>query len=214
MKRQTRSFGIERVCLFFSTFQLNPFQLLLTFALKSRHMKALGLFFVLSILIFACNPSSNQREGAPERDLETERLQREVDSLKRIKAELQEQLQENRSEATPPMEPSEEPILNEPDDPASGPIGVISAKKVISSDFKPILQLDLQNNSDKTVRSVELGVDFSYNSNKISENCHFEKTINVSIAPGASKRYTLPIPGEYDKTCADKAWVVVKNVGY
>jgi hypothetical protein len=177
-------------------------------------MKALGLSFILSILIFACNPGPNQREGAPERDLETERLQREVDSLKRIKAALQEQLQENRGEATLPVEPSEEPKLNEPDDPSSGPIGVISAKKVISSDFKPILQLDLQNNSDKTVRMVEFGVDFSYNSSKISENCHFEKTISVSIAPGASKRYTIPIPGEYDKTCADKAWVVVKGVEY
>jgi hypothetical protein len=173
------------------------------------------LIVALLFSFFACETGST-RPGAPQRDSETERLQREVDSLRRIKEDLQNQL--NGLEDLPSeTDPDPGPLPAEPgfkDEDPGGPIQVLSAKKQINSDFKPVLVLNLKNRSDQPIRSISLAVDFSYNSTKLSENCHFEKTISLSIAPGASKTTTLSIPESYDKTCADKAWVVVKEVAY
>lgn len=178
-------------------------------------LKPLGIFSFLLVLLmsaWACQPSGN---GSGKLDPETEKLQREVDSLRRVKEALQDELNTVKEEEEVPL-----PKVKDPETPtntADGPLDgltVISAKKQFDSNFNPILRITLRNYATKSIASATLAIDFSFNSDELSPNCHFDKKLTLNLAPDANQTLNLAIPAGYDKNCADKAWVVVKEVLY
>lgn len=176
-------------------------------------LKSMGLLFGLVLLMigtFSCQPASNGSKRI--NDPETEKLQREVDSLRRVKEALQDELNTVNGVDEPNPEP---PVPVNPSNAADGPLdglSVLSAKKQFNADFKPILRVTFRNYAEKRVVEATIAVDFSFNSNELSPNCHFEKKIKVNLAPDANQTLNIDIPEGYDKNCADKAWVVVREV--
>lgn len=162
---------------------------------------------VLLMSTFSCQPNGNNTSTL---DPETEKLQREVDSLRRIKEALKDELEDVKEEEEPRVNPPKVPN-NAADGPLDG-LTVLSAKKEFDANFNPILRVALRNYDSKSISSATIAVDFSFNSDELSPNCHFEKKVSLSVAPNANQTITLPIPAEYGKNCADKAWVVVKEV--
>ncbi len=162
---------------------------------------------VLLMSTFSCQPNGNNTKVL---DPETEKLQREVDSLRRIKEALKDELNDVKEEDGPQINTPEVPS-NAADGPLDG-LTVLSAKKQFDANFNPILRITFRNYATKSISSADIAVDFSFNSNELSPNCHFEKKITLNLAPDANQTITLPIPAEYGKNCADKAWVVVKEV--
>jgi hypothetical protein len=177
--------------------------------LKPHH---LGLYLCAVLLgMQACQLG----DKSPKLDPETEKLQREVDSLRQIKEALQDELSTVK-ETERPLPKENKPIPksnNAADEPQSG-LSVVSAKKQFDPNFNPILRIIFRNDTGKSIASASIGVDFSYNSNELAENCHFDQRIALKLAPGASQTLNIPIPAGYDRNCADKAWVVVKAVTF
>lgn len=177
--------------------------------------KPLGIFSLLIVLLMsalACQPSGS---SSGKLDPETEKLQREVDSLRRVKEALQDELDDTKGEGDTPLPKKTEPET--PSNAADGPLDgltVLSAKKQFDANFNPVLRVTLRNYASKKIASATLAVDFSFNSDELSPNCHFEKKLTLNLAPDANQTLTLAIPSGYDKNCADKAWVVVKEVLY
>lgn len=97
--------------------------------------KPLGIFSLLIVLLmsaWACQPSGS---GSGKLDPETEKLQREVDSLRRVKEALQDELADTKGEDTPlPKAPEPETSSNAADGPLDG-LTVLSAK----NNLTPIL---------------------------------------------------------------------------
>lgn len=166
----------------------------------------LSLLTILLIGSFSCQPTS---KGS---DPETEKLQREVDSLRRVKEALKDELEEVKEEdGLPTNKP--EVASNAADGPLDG-LTVLSAKKQFDANFNPILRITFRNYATKSISAADIAVDFSFNSDELSPNCQFEKKISLSLAPDANQTINLPIPADYGKNCADKAWVVVKEVTF
>ncbi len=165
-----------------------------------------SLFTILLIGSFSCQPTGNGT------DPETEKLQREVDSLRQIKEALKDELEEVKEEDGPRTNTPKVPT-NAADGPLDG-LTVLSAKKQFDANFNPILRITFRNYATKSISAADIAVDFSFNSDELSPNCHFEKKISLSLAPDANQTLNLPIPAGYDKNCADKAWVVVKEVTF
>jgi hypothetical protein len=159
---------------------------------------------ILLMSTFSCQPTGNGT------DPETEKLQREVDSLRQVKEALKDELNEVKEEDAPRKNTPEAPS-NAADGPLDG-LTVLSAKKQFDANFNPILRITFRNYATKSISAADIAVDFSFNSDELSPNCHFDKKISLSLAPDANQTVNLPIPAEYGKNCADKAWVVVKEV--
>lgn len=177
--------------------------------------KPLGIFSLLIVLLMsalACQPSGS---SSGKLDPETEKLQREVDSLRRVKEALQDELDDTKGDDDVPLPKAPEPET--PSNAADGPLDgltVLSAKKQFDANFNPVLRVTLRNYASKKIALATLAVDFSFNSDELSPNCHFEKKLTLNLAPDGNQTLTLAIPSGYDKNCADKAWVVVKEVLY
>lgn len=166
-----------------------------------------SLLTVLLMSAISCQPNGNNTSVL---DPETEKLQREVDSLRRVKEALKDELNNVKEEDGPQINTPEVPS-NAADGPLDG-LTVLSAKKQFDANFNPILRITFRNYDTKSISSATIAIDFSFNSDELSPNCHFEKKISLSLAPDANQTIALPIPAEYGKNCADKAWVVVKEV--
>lgn len=164
---------------------------------------------ILLMSSFSCQPTGNNTSTL---DPETEKLQREVDSLRRVKEALKNELEDTKEETEPRTTPPDVPT-NAADGPLDG-LTVLSAKKQFDANFNPILRITFRNYATKSISSADIAIDFSFNSDELSPNCHFEKKIALNLAPDANQTLTLPIPAGYDKNCADKAWVVVKEVTF
>ncbi|AEE50104.1 hypothetical protein [Haliscomenobacter hydrossis] len=166
------------------------------------------LYTLLLSGIFSCEFGSKK----PDIDAETEKLQREVDSLRQVKEALQDELHTVKGDEESGVETPRTPSNTA--DSEGIPLKVVSAKKQFDANFNPILRITLRNTAPKSVVSANLAIDFSFNSSEISPNCHFEKTLPLKMPAETTYTVNMPIPAGYDKTCADKAWVVVKSVVY
>lgn len=176
----------------------------------SAMSKPLDLFFLL-LLIWLFTPAC--QPGGSKLDPETARLQREVDSLRLVKEALQNELNSNKEEPALPNPDPNETSSNAADGPLNK-LTVIAAKKQFDTNFNPALRVHLRNYATKTVASAVLAVDFSFNSDELSPNCHFEKKITLNLPADANQFITLAIPEGYGKNCADKAWVIIKEILY
>ncbi|HOY17995.1 MAG TPA: hypothetical protein PLC89_11890 [Haliscomenobacter sp.] len=174
-----------------------------------KSIYTIALFYTLLLSgVFSCEFGSKK----PQLDPETEKLQREVDSLRRVKEALQDELHTVKEDEESGVETPRTPTHTADSDGIS--LKVVSAKKQFDANFNPILKITLRNDAAKSVVSANLAIDFSFNSTEISPNCHFEKTLPLKMSAETTYTVNLPIPAGYDKTCADKAWVVVKSVVY
>jgi hypothetical protein len=176
--------------------------------LKSVCANSFLLYALLLLGSFSCQLGTKNPI-----DPETEKLQREVDSLRHIKESLQDELQTTKDEdETPTVNPPITPTNT--DDSEGISLKVVSAKKNFDANFNPELRITFRNTAAKKVVSAIIAVDFSFNSTEISPNCHFEKTLPLNLASETTQTLNIPIPDAYGKNCADKAWVVVKKITY
>lgn len=176
--------------------------------IKSVCANSLLLYALLLLGSFSCQLGTKNPI-----DPETEKLQREVDSLRQVKEALQDELQTTKDE-------EETPAVNPPITPTNTadsegiPLKVVAAKKIFDANFNPELRITFRNTAAKKVVSTIIAVDFSFNSTEISPNCHFEKTLPLNLTSKTTQTVNIPIPAAYGKNCADKAWVVVKEITY
>lgn len=166
------------------------------------------IFSVLMVvLIWSCNqlPAPNDQQNATSNESQEE-LMRKVEELRKENEELERKLKTNKDK------PADEDVVSL--EPTETKLKIIKAIKKFDANFKPIVELKLQNNSEKTINAAEVLVDFSFASSEASSNCFFQKSIQLKISPGSTKSVVLAIPAGYDKKCSDNAKVTVHKIVY
>jgi hypothetical protein len=159
-------------------------------------------FFLL--LLLSCNQlptPNNQKIDTTTAD--QEELLKKVEDLRRENEELERKLKKN--------DPVEQIDVPEAD---NSILKILKASKKFDADFKPIVQISLQNTDNQTITIVLLTVDFSFASSEKSSNCSFQKSVRTKIPPGAIKSLTLEIPSGYDKKCSDHAKVSIQAITF
>lgn len=167
-----------------------------------------AIFSVLMVaLMWSCNqlPAPNDQQNATSKESQEELL-RKVEELRKENEELERKLEKDKNKPT-----DEDVVSPETTETA---LKIVKAIKKFDANFKPIVELKLQNNARKTINTAELLVDFSFASSEASSNCRFQKSIPLKLPSGATKSIVLAIPAGYDKKCSDNAKVTVHKITY
>jgi len=167
-----------------------------------------AIFSVLMVaLVWSCNqlPAPNDQQNNTSKESQEELL-RKVDELRKENEELERKIEKDKNK------PADEDVVAP--EPTEIALKIVKAIKKFDANFKPIVELKLQNNARKTINTAEVLVDFSYASSETSSNCQFQKSIPLKLSPNTTKSVVLVIPAGYDKKCSDNAKVTVQKITY